>query len=173
MSAFHHIVVLEKGELFHHSVVDKDKHLSCVLGLERGDCIARSMENYVKLMGIGAVRVRGHRASDIDPTRYPPKELEYLLKCGFPHHYWVEAKGMVYDVHGGACQVMAIDKYYERVHMVSGSVQTAEWGIMFDDEFGDEFGGDDIGLKQNVKYCKDRCLLLGLARCMEQEINRA
>jgi len=160
MSAFHHTVVLEKGELFHHSVVDKKKYLSCVLGLERADCIARSAENYVKLMGIGAVRVRGHRASDIDHTRYSPKELEYLLTRGFPHHYWVEANGMVYDVHGGVCQVMAIDKYYERVRMVSGSVQIAEWGMMFNDEFD----SDDIGLKQGVKDCKDRYLLLYWAR---------
>lgn len=167
-TAFYRRVELEEGELFHASIVDSDKHMKCVLGLDLADCIARSMENYIKLMGIGAVRVRGHRASDINPTRYSAKEMERHLIKGFPHHYWVEAKGMVYDVHGGVCQVMPKNKYYERVQIVDGSTRYAEWGMLFDDEMDT----DDINIKQTVKDCKNRNHLMELARKLEDKINR-
>ena len=102
---------------------NKKKYMNVATGVEGGDCLSSSFGTWVKLRKIGAVRVRGKRM------------LEQLQEIGGRQgswHYWVEAKGMVYDLSSGATLLMTTENYYKAAQIID--VQKAEYVGLFDCE---------------------------------------
>jgi hypothetical protein len=100
-----------------------DQFLKVFKGEEAGDCLPSSFETWCKLRKIGAIRVRGKRG------------LEQRQEIGGRKnswHYWVEAKGMVYDRSSGVTLLMTKENYYKTAEVVG--VEKAEYVGLFDDE---------------------------------------
>lgn len=113
---------------------NRNKFMKVVNGEEGGDCLTSSFQTWVKLRKIGAVRVRGKR------------NLEQLQESSGRKnswHYWVEAKGMVYDLSSGMTLLMTIENYYKASNVVSA--EYAEYVGLFDDELdGMQEDKDDV-----------------------------
>ena len=86
--------------VFYSKVFDEQRFDAARIGLLQGDCIISSFETWWKLRRIGAVRCRGKRHIERDSP--DPDAL----------HYWVEAKGLIYQRTNGITQIVSIDEYY-------------------------------------------------------------
>jgi hypothetical protein len=71
-----------------------------------GDCLVKSLENFVKMRNGGAVRVRGLRKEDKE--NIDKNELQNEK----PYHYWVERGGKVFEEYTGRLLIVDIDEYY-------------------------------------------------------------
>jgi len=100
-----------------------DQFLKVFKGEEGGDCLQSSFETWCKLRKIGAIRVRGKRGLE-------QRQEESGIKGSW--HYWVEAKGMVYDRSSGVTLLMTKENYYETAEVVG--VEKADYVGLFDEE---------------------------------------
>lgn len=113
---------------------------------ENGDCWSQSMRLYLKLKGAGGVRVKGTRLSD--RTRCPVNP---------PPHYWVENKGMVFELSCGVSQIMKKEQFYEG--FLVQDVEYAPYGMMFADEIPasgglNVMGFNDTQLLMLIELCE-------------------
>jgi hypothetical protein len=102
---------------------DTKKFMRVINGEEYGDCFTSSFKTWVKLRKIGAIRVRGKRGLEQRQESSGRKNS---------WHYWVEAKGMVYDISSGMTLLMTIENFYKTFEVAS--VEKAEYVGLFDDE---------------------------------------
>jgi hypothetical protein len=102
---------------------DTKKFMNVINGEEGGDCFTSSFKTWAKLRKIGAIRVKGKRGLEQRQERSGRKNS---------WHYWVEAKGMVYDVSSGMTLLMTIENFYKTFEVAS--VEKAEYVGLFDDE---------------------------------------
>lgn len=145
---------IRKADLLYQKITDPEQHYNCVVLKQGADCVYQSMITYIKLKNIGAKRVRGQRAG-----------FEDLLGSD-AKHYWVEAKDLIYDIHGGVTQIIKKDKYYGMTSMLN--VEYAEWGMLFDDEIA----SSSKSLKQSLKETDDRDWLMDIANKVKVKIER-
>jgi hypothetical protein len=115
---------------------DTKKFMNVINGQEGGDCFTSSFKTWAKLRKIGAIRVKGKRGLEQRQERSGRKNS---------WHYWVEAKGMVYDVSSGMTLLMTIENFYKTFEV--DSVEKAEYVGLFDDELD--------GMQEDKKICKE------------------
>lgn len=119
--------------LLNRKVVDEDKNFTAHLTAygaipytkNMGTCVVDSMLLYLKLRGAGAVRMRGKREME------RRGDLEKNTKDHY--HYWIENKGIVYDVSGGERVLVKKEDYY--LHWKITDEEQAQYGMLFDSEF--------------------------------------
>jgi hypothetical protein len=110
-------VIMSDGEYCKTTMVDFSEHLRCLMSNQGANCVWDSLELYWKLRKVGAKRVRGKRNTE--------------RKHG-GHHYWVENKGMVFELHGGVQTIMTKSLYYKSAEITD--VEVAQNKCFFDDE---------------------------------------
>ena len=145
---------IRKEDLVYQKITDPEQHYKCVVLKQGADCVYQSMITYTKLKNIGAKRVRGQRTGFDDLLDADDK------------HCWVEAKGLIYDIHGGVTQIMKKDAYYGMTNMKN--IEYAEWGMLFDDEIA----SSSNSLKQALKETDDIDWLRGIANTMRDKMER-
>lgn len=113
----------QADEVVYHGYYDPKKFMNVINGEEGGDCLTSSFKTWAKLRKIGAIRVRGKRGLEQRQERSGRKNS---------WHFWVEAKGMVYDISSGMTLLMTIENFYKNFEVAS--VEKAEYVGLFDDE---------------------------------------
>jgi hypothetical protein len=104
----------------YQKVNDPKRFVATRLNFLQGDCKSKSLETWLKLRHLGAVRKRGKRPHVEDLNH--PKEW----------HFWVENKGKVFDLSGGVTQIIDAQGYYKASNMQM--IQTPTCGCLFNDE---------------------------------------
>jgi hypothetical protein len=96
----------------------------------QGDCREASMKLKVKLSGIGAVRVRGGISSKFIVGMVDENTPDYI------EHFWVEAKGLVYDWSQGKNVIMKREVWYDLYKIQDSQTGTGVLGRFDDEKFG-------------------------------------
>lgn len=123
-------------------VLDKRRFMLSRAGVIMGNCVSSSLRTYYKMRKIGAVRVRGKRCRERDDDKEQGNNDNW--------HYWVENKGVCFDLSGGFQQIYKKDDYY-RLMGVS-EAQEADLGGFFSTEIKNR-----MKLTEHMKYRLKNC----------------
>jgi len=103
-------------------ILDKKRFLLCANGVIPGNCSSSSLRTWYKMRGTKtAIRVRGKREREIEDDAEQGVNDNY--------HYWVENKGMCFDLSGGLQQILKKEDFYEQMSVVVS--QEADIGRAF------------------------------------------
>jgi hypothetical protein len=105
----------------HTKILDAKRFILCTNGLIQGNCVSSSLRTWYKMRNTPAIRVRGKREREIEDDKEQGVNDNY--------HYWVENKGMCFDLSGGLQQIFKKEDYYEQMRVVVS--QEADIGRAF------------------------------------------
>jgi len=134
-------------------VLDERRFILSSCGLIQGNCVSASMRTWFKMKNTPAIRVRGKRDREIELDKKEGRNDNY--------HFWVENKGMCFDLSGGIQQIYKKEDYYEQMRVWYS--QEANVGRLF---FSDEIL--DKNLKKLEKKMKDYDYLDRLIQIYEE-----
>jgi hypothetical protein len=126
-------------------VIDRRRFILSANGVLQGNCVSSSLRTYYKMRKIGAIRVRGKRCRERDDDKEQGTNDNW--------HYWVENKGVCFDVSGGLQQIYKKDDYY-RLMGVSDA-QEADLGAFFSTEIKNKMKLTEA-MKYRLKNCSDK-----------------
>jgi hypothetical protein len=124
----------------HARVLDRRRFMLSTNGVILGNCVSSSLRTYYKMRKVGAVRVRGKRCRERDDDAEMGTNKNW--------HYWVENKGMCFDLSGGLQQIYKKEDYY-RLMTVSESHE-ADLGGLFSDEIKNKLNKRTINHLKNL-----------------------
>ena len=134
------------NNIIYHKIDYNKYNEHCRLnGFKSGKCVSDSLKIYQKLFKIGSKRVRGKINR---PEIFKVVDDETDLT-----HYWVEAKGMVYDINNYQKIIMPIDEYYQELNI--SDVEYADYGIFNtnNNKLGSGPDSDEIIINNIVPKC--------------------
>jgi hypothetical protein len=125
-------------------ILDKRRFLLCANGVIPGNCVSSSLRTWYKMRNTPAIRVRGKRQREIEDDKEQGRNDNY--------HYWVENKGMCFDLSGGLQQILKKEDFYKQMCVVVS--QKADIGRAFfsDDIKGNENKNKVLTIMENDYY---------------------
>jgi hypothetical protein len=125
-------------------VLDRKRFVLSTNGVIMGNCVSSSLRTYYKMRKNGAVRVRGKRCRERDDDKEQGTDKNY--------HYWVENKGMCFDLSGGLQQIFKKEDYY-RLSDIS-ETEEADLGAFFSSEIKNKMKLTEA-MMYRLKNCSD------------------
>jgi len=112
-------------------VLDRRRFMLSAGGVLMGNCVSSSLRTYYKMRKIGAVRVRGKRRREREDDKEQGTNTNW--------HYWVENKGMCFDLSGGLQQIFKKEDYYRLSEITE--TEEADLGAFFSTEIKNKLTG--------------------------------